>query len=340
MNENSKYPAIEGLRVLVPLTILLNHWSDGMYDRLVPQGQLAIDYFFATEGFLAAAAFAQTKITPLAYFRRKLLTVYPIYCLALLAGAWLIWSFPSASHFVWTPTSIVHALVPNLILLPAMDAPSPLVTPFNWPTWAILCELYVLCLYAAGHRLLTDWRRIAALSALCAAAYCLMAISAKSANLGYLAENYWAGLPRCVFGFCVGMLLYSFSQRPTMLKIPAVVVWAIALGFLFLTVKYIGLFLFLFGTPLIMLMAARATAPAWLARISISLGRLSLWIYLVHFPILIASHVISAEMGVDPERLSSPFYYLALVAVTLIAAALIERVRHLHWPFRRRLATD
>jgi hypothetical protein len=340
MSEKATYPAIEGLRVIVPLAILLNHWSDGLYDRLLPQGQLAIDYFFATEGFLAAGVFARKQATPRRYFWNRLVTLYPVYCIALLVGAYLVWSFQIASHFTWTSTSVFNALLPNVFLLPAMDAPSPLVAPFNWPTWAILCEMYVLFLYAVGHRMLADWKRSAALCAFCGVIYCAMAISANSPNLGYLVENYWGGLPRCIFGFLLGTLLYALSQRMTMPRVPAILVWAIAIAFMFLKVKYVGLFLFLFGTPLIILAAAGATAPAWLTRGSLALGRLALWTYLIHFPILVASHVVAAEMDITSDQMASPWYFLALVAATLMVAACIHYIRRFQWPFRRALATD
>lgn len=340
MREKIIYPVIEGLRALVPIMILLNHWSEGSYDRLVPQGQIAIDYFFATEGFLAAATMATGAATPVSYLVGKLRTVYPVYGLALLLGAYMVWVYPVASHYKWSEMAALRALMANALLLPALDAPSPLVTPFNWPTWAILVELYVIALYAGLHMLLANRLRLIVLCGVCAVAYCGMAVRANSPNLGYLAENYWGGLPRCIFGFTIGMLIFRLGTKIRLISIPALTIWIAAVLMMFVTIKYVGLFLLLFGSPIIVLAAGRSRPGPMANKIGMMLGRLSIWIYLTHFPILIAGLVVADKIGLSKQSFSSFWCFTILVVITLTVAAFIEVLRSIHWRPLSRPATD
>ena len=53
--------AVQGIRILAALAIMSNHWTDYHAVGVIPQQQIAVDFFFADEGLLAGRALVRAS---------------------------------------------------------------------------------------------------------------------------------------------------------------------------------------------------------------------------------------------------------------------------------------
>lgn len=104
-------PALDGVRGLAILAVLIFHFSQGMHGlqfprpveqvlRLLTLGQKGVDLFFVLSGFLITGILLRTKGSPgylLTFYLRRALRIFPLYfavVFACLLCGW-IWSMPN-----------------------------------------------------------------------------------------------------------------------------------------------------------------------------------------------------------------------------------------------------
>lgn len=133
-----RYEALDGLRGVAAVGVMLYHigsWTGRPW--MVPHGYLAVDFFFCLSGFVLAHAYGRREIGWLGFMRQRLVRLWPLIALTMLAGATVI-----IQHRERVP----GWLGLGLLMIPRVWVDetgfSPLF-PLNPPTWSLFFELVV-----------------------------------------------------------------------------------------------------------------------------------------------------------------------------------------------------
>jgi peptidoglycan/LPS O-acetylase OafA/YrhL len=133
-----RYETLDGLRGVAAVGVMLYHvgsWT-GRHG-LIPHGYLAVDFFFCLSGFVLAHAYGRREIGWLGFMRQRLIRLWPLIALTMLAGATVI-----IEHRERVP----GWLGLGLLMVPRVwvddNGFSPLF-PLNPPAWSLFFELVV-----------------------------------------------------------------------------------------------------------------------------------------------------------------------------------------------------
>ena len=332
--------AVRGLRILAAVAIMSNHWMDYHVVGRIPQQQIAVDFFFAAEGLLAGQALvlAGDAASAAVTIWQRVIRLYPLYLLGLVAGAAMADPLARVAAGGWTAERVWQAVLAGTVGLPTFSLlAGGAVFPLNPPSWAIVLELWafaLLCLFRSR----LDIRALAGLCAAAAVALGCFAVLRHDMNPGWETRDYWGGIPRVTFSFFSGVLLAGLAGRPGRRepRIGAVAIWAVFVLVLFLKIHLVGLPLLFIVMPLTLYLAIPATCPAWLDGIVRKAERHCYAFYLLHYPVLAAFHAIGADIGLSERRMASAASYV--LALAGVAAVAVLATRCVDDPIRRRFA--
>lgn len=329
-------PTLQVLRVLVALAIFLNHWADGRYDRLIPQTQLAIDFIFFIEGLLAAQLLASRPFSDVrAPVLDRFAKIYPIWIIALGVGVLAALPLAVTAQDGWALDRLAATAILGVLMLPTFgDLVFGAVYPLNSPAWAVAIELVgfvLLCL--VWTRL--SFRRLLLITALSGLVMLAMALAWYDTNMGWRAHAYIGGLPRMLFGFFGGVLIYAILSRlpgivPRVSPIVPIVAFA---AVQMLDIRLVGLPLLVTAVPLIVLLAAVAREPAFMAAAGRWSARYALGIYLLGSPVLLMMHHVEHALPIPASIADSALGFLVTLAV--LVAVTVFLVRAVEEPARR-----
>lgn len=137
-----RYEALDGLRGVAAFGVMLYHiggWTGRPW--LVAHGYLAVDFFFCLSGFVLAHAYGRRAIGWPGFMRQRLVRLWPLIAVAMLAGATVI-----IQHRERVP----EWLVLGLMMVPRLWAEEPgfaPIFPLNPPAWSLFFELLVGALW-------------------------------------------------------------------------------------------------------------------------------------------------------------------------------------------------
>lgn len=148
----SRYVALDGLRGLAALSVVLYHAGVGLHRRwLVPRGYLAVDFFFVLSGFVLARAYgerlADGRMTALEFLKKRYVRLWPVACAGTVLGIALSW--PSAA-------GAPGIALANLAMFPNLWRTGLIAYPFNPPHWSLWYELVANYVYGVLARRLTS----------------------------------------------------------------------------------------------------------------------------------------------------------------------------------------
>ena len=317
------YECLNGLRGVAALLIAAMHVAEYFQVPWAPaHAYLAVDFFFMLSGFVIAHAYDQRLRTGLTLFdfcKIRIARLYPLIILGVALGG-LAWF---ARHVLLNDVGISHilaAMAMNSVLLPtsALLGATPWAFPINSPLWSLSAEMLINFIYALAFRLLTTRRLIAcALAAVAALVWLTWRVG--TLNVGFAWADVPEGLSRVFYPFFVGVILLRTSPGGTVLRpwghaavLGLVLVLAVPIGPVALTDFVSVVFVF----PLIIAVAARASAHRRLDALWRRLGRLSYPLYMVHFPCVVVLSNLAHRRGVTGWRLeaSAVLCFLAVVA--------------------------
>jgi peptidoglycan/LPS O-acetylase OafA/YrhL len=328
---------LDEMRGLAALAVCLYHV--GTYTgaaQLMPNGYLAVDFFFMLSGFVLAEAYgdrlghdapADREIALGDFVRRRLIRMAPMVVLgAGLGSAYLI-----ARWFVTPDRSdrvgdVLLGSALNLVLVPKVwvgAATRGELFPSDGPLWSLFFELLANVAWAAS----LVRRSTAAIGAgVFASALVLMAVATRhgSMNLGWELKSIDGGLARIGFGFAMGLLLHRLRHRlPAMGARHAALAAGALLFAMALPVREVAWTMFV----------AIVLMPAVLA-LSISagryhaipggrwLGRISYPLYGIHVPLLSLYAGATEYLGHgEPGTGASALLPFAMVPTALVVAA-------------------
>ena len=326
MARHDRYRLLDELRGVAAVGVLVFHiGTRGGGPALLPNGYLAVDFFFMLSGFVIAEAYEQRLLAGMSFgdfAARRLIRMAPVAMLgAMLGGAYLL-----ARHFAAPARSdslaeVLTANLLNLLILPKVwhgAATGWELFPANGPLWSLFFEIGINLVWAAwlaGR----STRVLAWLVAASAACLVVCGLAYGTLHLGWEVPSLPGGVARVSFGFGAGLLLHRLREKLPDMGHRAACLALIALAyFLALPLPAIGwtLPVVLLCLPAVMVLAVAAGREAVLPGGAL-LGRLSYPVYGIHLPLIA---VMAGAFKYGGGGIATHWSALALVPVVLAAA--------------------
>ena len=215
------FHTLDALRGVAALVVLLFHGA--FFFGLAPpaEGYLAVDVFFVMSGFIIAYRYDDDLRRGLRvrdFLVLRLIRLYPLFLLGAVLGLVPALAAVASHHADHVHEGLVASFPLALLMLPSTWAWPDLSVayPLNYVSWSLALEIVVNVAYAASHRVWSV-RNLAVLVAAAFACLCIAAFAYGSLNIGYEWANAPGGLPRIVFGFGLGVLIFRLrAGRPAL----------------------------------------------------------------------------------------------------------------------------
>ncbi len=340
-----KFQTLDALRGVAALSVVLFH-NGLLFGYGPPEGYLAVDMFFVLSGFVITYAYQarlDSGLSTWSFLKLRLIRLYPIYLLTLCMGVAVALGLAAKAHqlsaVAWQRAALYFSL--NAFFLPAIPwrGDHPGFYPFNGPSWTLLLELLANVIHALFLRRRST-RTLAVVAAVSGAVLAVAALRHGTLDAGWDLELFTVGLPRVLFPYTVGMILFRLWRRhgrrasglpPELLLLSLVVVVA-------LPVPEHGRVVYCLladalALPLIVYAGASSEPRRSLQGSFGVLGTASYAIYLLQFSFVYLEHILWRALfghlpGEDP-----PWAGLALVVALVVSALLLDQYYDL--PLRR-----
>jgi peptidoglycan/LPS O-acetylase OafA/YrhL len=356
VNANPFYLNLEALRGICAMIVVLYHveFETPITENFVVRhGWLFVDFFFVLSGFVialihmrAATGLASAK----RFLIRRFFRIYPLHLVTmimvglLLAGRIAI--DPGKAESLGVNAGFGWLALYNLLLIHAWGFVDQMV--LNAPSWSISTEWAAYLVTAAIFAILPRPRwRLAALAAI--GLGCLAVLAVAGGN--ELDAPMLYRLPRCLYGFAVGAMVYAASRRFAVfgprgafaLQCAAIIGTGAILANLDRVPDLDLAFPAVTGVLLLGAVSDRSSPMFRLltARPAQLLGRLSYSLYMVHVPVIIvADYLVESLVGRNGDghpALSTPLEILATLGViALIILVSLATHRWIEMPWRER----
>lgn len=211
------YVSLDSLRGICACAVVFYHMPTTGSIRTLPffeNSWLFVDFFFVLSGFVIAASYGDRLSRGFSISRfmaLRLGRVYPLHLavilgfLAMELAAMAIGRAPGA-RMPFTDTRTISSLVTNVTLTQIFGLDNRVT--WNSPSWSIAAEVWTYLIAAVG--LATLRGRIT--YALWATVIAMPIVLALVGDQG-LDRTYSMALPRCLYGFALGMIVFDIRRR-------------------------------------------------------------------------------------------------------------------------------
>jgi len=213
-DEKRVFLTLDGLRGVAAVFVAMRHtlYFQGLG---VGGGYLAVDLFFVLSGFVIAHAYERRLAAGMGAGRfivLRYLRLWPVYLIGAVLGliAGLCHALPGREAL---SAGEVARTAPFALAMMPGPAIRQMLYPVNSVAWSLALELIVNIAYAFAWRWLRDVRVLAGVVAGSAAALIATAWWFGRLDVGFTWDNGWGGLPRVVFSFSAGLLVYRAWRR-------------------------------------------------------------------------------------------------------------------------------
>jgi len=297
MHRRNHYAALDGLRGLAAVSVLLfhlGHWQQR--PKLAGNAGQAVDFFFMLSGYILSVAYRSRldsgmRISTL--IRIRLIRLMPIIMLGTLISA----AYLAARIYVLHDPEIgtdelLLATLLGLLCLPMFTASNalggPAVFPLNAPQYTLFLELIVNCFWIIT-------RRIEGLGLALAIAAGCYAMTAIYGMTGDQIRGFWTGFPRVFGAYYGGIVVYYAQNRWAGLteRRAELCFWPLlAMTFLLFywptsVSHWTSWGWTLFFSPLLIYTGSRIRLNGVVQRAALILGELSYPVYALHYPIFV-----------------------------------------------------
>jgi len=324
-----RFFALDGIRGIAAIAVVLRHiGSLTSSPWLSPFGYLAVDLFFVLSGFVIAENYERqlaSGLQPIKYiFDIRVFRMYPMIILGALLGllSALIGARVSADPFI--------LFAKQLLLLPTLGGADLFF--LNVVMWSLMLELLINAVHAFAYRWLTN-RVLVAIVGLSAVGLAITCWRHYSLNVGWESKTVLEGIPRVLFSFSAGLLLFRLRELKRLPTIPI----PFAVSALLLVVSMLAplptdkhhlpalhnLIVVLFVFPLVILTGAQTVLRGVSTKAATILGELSYPLYAIHFPL-----INIAIFAVGSAAIAKPLYWQfwsAFIISVLVIAWAVDR---------------
>jgi hypothetical protein len=229
-----RFRVLDSWRGIAALCVVLFHFEalDDIHAlRFVQHSFLFVDFFFVLSGFVIAHAYGDRLTSPAGagqFLIRRFGRVWPMHIAVLAAFvaiealkyALVAHAHVGANTAAFDPQSStpLSTLPLQVLLLQGTGLADNLT--WNAPSWSISAEFWTYIVFAIIVALPMRHRQIAFAATAVLGATVLVAFARHGMD-----ATYDLGLPRCLFGFFIGCLVYALRRR---IKTPSLSVPAIA----------------------------------------------------------------------------------------------------------------
>ncbi len=336
--EAKRILGLDALRGIGALCVVMLHIQCATFALpLFTRGYLAVDLFFMLSGFVIGQAYLERlnmmRLSVKAYMRIRLRRLYPVMLVGMLIGSVnaLIGGQPLST--------ITTFLLIQMTLMPVLW--SKMVFPLNSPQWSLFYEILANLLHA---RLAPNRTRflMPVIVLVAAFAFGWGIFHFGKADVGADQVTFLWGIPRVIFGFFSGLLLFKLwrsgkGPRPhigglaTIIAAAAAITLPQAAG---LPSAISDTAIIMTAFPAIIWFAASARFTARGAAVASLVGELSYPLYATHDPLIHIAVAFIQPLLLDGWRLGLAWAG-ALVVIILIAWG-VSRIDRL---LQRRLAS-
>ena len=217
-----RFRILDSWRGIAALCVVLFHFEAADHIHGLPfirHSFLFVDFFFVLSGFVIAHASGDRLRSALEvqqFVVRRFGRVWPLHIAVLAAFiAVAVFKYLLTAHFGMSATTSAFdpagstplgSLPAQVLLLQAVDVTDRLT--WNTPSWSISAEFWTYILFALIVLLAPRYRTIVFAATAALGAATLVAFSQHGMD-----ATYDLGLPRCIFGFSVGYLVYWARPR-------------------------------------------------------------------------------------------------------------------------------
>ncbi|MFD1192248.1 acyltransferase family protein [Phenylobacterium conjunctum] len=329
MSKPAYYPALDGLRGVAALSVVVMHrhvWFG--LEGWLAHGYLAVDFFFMLSGFVIANAY-EGKLTggmsAWDFIKARLIRLYPLLALGVTIGtAWRLLAL-KLDLAIFTPAETWAIFGRGLLLLPTLHGrfANTSAFPFDPPTWSLFFELAINLVYVAIFRFLSTGRLVG-LTLACLVPLSLLAFKTGGLDAGDVAEDFWQGGVRVGFPFFAGVLLHRFRRLPGLERIRAPF-WVQALVLLaVLNASGLGaarwafdLFCAVVIFPALVIAGANTVSSARETQALKVMGDLSYPAYVLHYPIYVLMGSLADYWGIVDYTDGALWFALLTLGVIL-----------------------
>jgi peptidoglycan/LPS O-acetylase OafA/YrhL len=309
-----RFVLLDGLRGLAAFAVVIHHVTSASGHReLFASGALAVDFFFCLSGFVIASAYGarlRAGMTAAKFARNRLIRLYPMHMVGIILGSIALLVLHGRGATDATAGSIATATAFNLAYLPYLNHYSirlleithvGLLFPLNSPAWSLFFEgvanIAFVFAVAFSTRATVAWT-VAWGVLLCA----WMLSIGEAPGWGY--ANIAGGLPRVMFSFFAGVLLFTTHERWRVLSFLGPFATAALVAAVLAVPRFDGHHLYWLVSVLV-LIPLLVAAGSW-ARIEPGslthracdyAGRMSYPLYCIHYPILMAIAALAPTLS-------------------------------------------
>lgn len=340
--QSNRYLNLDGLRGVAAVAVCFWHAHQLGVGHL-ESAYLAVDLFFLMSGFVLEAAYEsrlQSGLSALSFLKIRIIRLYPLYILGVISlFAYFFLSRNFAANDKFSIEFLIVSLVLSALFMPGcFKGADYFLFPLSPPAWSLFLELMVNYIFALKFLRRNNF----VLCIFCGASAVLLAFAAYrygTLDLGWnWATAIW-GLPRVIFSFMAGVLIYRTKGRiGEALHLPPIVLPFIALGLLAVPSVHAAPALLqwlvvVLGFPALLVFAVQRDPSPSLGRAYTFMGDVSYPLYALHVPVFRWVNGVAQAVGVEPMVT----WWLGWFAVALAIAFSALALRLYDTPVRRAL---
>ncbi len=331
-----RFAALDGLRGIAALIVVLFHASARYQMHLAPYAYLAVDFFFCLSGYVLAHAYSDRLKRDNAavwFVRDRLIRLMPMISL----GA----SLCAISYIVngGSKTIAITGFVFSLLNIPMLSPPQTFhhyyVFPINPPQYSLFFELVINLLWVTCRRYQPLLIAVAVISSIT-----FLILGEGGAE----SWNFWLGFPRAGSSFLIGVFLFGLSRK-IFSKIPGRIVelvfWPLCIFAVLLLCWYrdtshktLVIYGWTFGvSPLLVILGAKIELPAVAEKIATIAGNLSYPLYALHLGFLLLAFALLSAL----QRVGLPAFDEAGMLTIMLSIAIAGSwlaYKHIDVPLR------
>ncbi len=328
------YKTLDALRGVAALAVVVFHAKRLLGWSAIPSGYLAVDFFFLLSGFVIAHAYdtrLTTQLSATHFIWQRFIRFYPLYFAGFVAG--LLYELGLvATHnpgAISLPTILAAACAAFVFMPFPFAQRDGNIFAFNIPSWSLFYELAVNALYAIFFRHLKA-PVLATIMVASGSVFAFAIILEGTGDFGALAADSLVAIPRTMFSFSAGLLLYR--SKVTGPKVPKILIFGMLVIPMLIPINAAGNIVFVFAISPLIVMFASATEPGPKSVKTFEyLGLISFPIYAIHRPVL-------AFVQTFADRLSLPPLVALCVAVIFLVLLGPAVERYYDRPVRKLLS--